>query len=95
MNIYLRRTTVLAFALSVALAGATSFGNAAEQNPDPAQIARGAKAWASTCGTCHNIRPPGDQTDGEWKLSIAHMRSLANVPGDTADDIRAFLQASN
>ena len=95
MNINLKKATVLVFALAAGLTGEISFGNAAEQNPDPAQIARGAKAWASTCGTCHNIRSPGDLTDGEWKLTVAHMRVVANIPGDTAEDIRAFLQASN
>ena len=62
---------------------------------DPAQIARGAKAWASQCGRCHNIRPPKSLSDEEWSVSVTHMRVRANLPGTVARDIEAFLKASN
>lgn len=63
--------------------------------PDPAQLARGAKAWAEQCSRCHNIRSPGELTDEEWFVSTTHMRVRANIPGNIIDDILAFLQASN
>ncbi len=62
---------------------------------DPAQIARGAKAWAEQCSRCHNIRAPSELTDEDWYVSATHMRVRANIPGDIIDDIIAFLQASN
>lgn len=63
--------------------------------PDPAQLARGAKAWAANCGRCHNIRAPNELTDEEWDVSVTHMRVRANIPGNVAEDIKAFLKASN
>lgn len=63
--------------------------------PSATQLARGAKAWASTCGGCHNLRPPKDLNDEDWSVSVTHMRVRANIPGDVARDIVAFLKASN
>lgn len=62
---------------------------------DRASFARGAKAWSENCGRCHNIRPAAELSDEEWKVSVTHMRVRANIPGDVARDIIAFLQASN
>ncbi|MCH8202867.1 MAG: cytochrome c [Proteobacteria bacterium] len=63
--------------------------------PDPAQIARGAKAWAQQCGRCHNIRSPSELTDEEWLVSTTHMRVRGNIPGNVIRDIQAFLRSSN
>ncbi len=69
---------------------------AAEQRKsDPAQVGRGAMAWVNQCGRCHNIRNIKDQTDGEWAVSVTHMRVRGNIPGQMARDIEAFLKASN
>lgn len=62
---------------------------------DPLQIARGAKAWAYTCNRCHNLRLPAELSDGDWEVSVNHMRIRANLPGQVARDIAAFLKASN
>lgn len=62
---------------------------------DPAQFARGAKAWKDNCARCHNLRDPKELTDLEWEISVTHMRARANLPGDIAEDIKAFLKASN
>lgn len=70
----------------------------AEEAPsqaDPAQIARGAKAWAEQCGRCHNIRAPAELTDEDWYVSVTHMRIRGNIPGDIIRDIQAFLMAAN
>ena len=63
--------------------------------PDPAQIARGAKAWAQQCGRCHNIRSPSELTDEEWLVSTTHMRVRGNIPGNVIRDIQAVLRSSN
>ncbi len=62
---------------------------------DRAAFARGAKAWTENCGRCHNIRAANELNDQEWMVSVTHMRVRANIPGDVAKDIIAFLQASN
>ncbi len=66
-----------------------------DQQPDPAQIARGAKAWAETCNRCHNLRSPDELPDEDWDVSVTHMRVRANLPGQLARDIAAFLKSSN
>ena len=86
-------------ALVVAMVSATGVGaadtDAAKPKSDPLQFARGAKAWAKNCALCHNMRNAQDNTDEEWHVDVIHMRVRANIPGDVARDIRAFLQASN
>ncbi len=62
---------------------------------NPMEIARGAQAWSRECGRCHNIRPPSELSDEEWRVSVAHMRVRGNIPADEARAIVAFLQASN
>ncbi|WP_041558961.1 hypothetical protein [Novosphingobium sp. PP1Y] len=85
---------VLAFSLGFSqLTPAQSADRKAE--PDPMQFARGAKAWADNCGRCHNIRDPKEYSDRSWNVIAKHMRVRANISGDTADDIAAFLKASN
>jgi len=82
----------------VGVLGSFGFGAIAEtaQNkPDPKQFARGAKAWAKTCARCHNMKSAQDNSDEEWHVDVTHMRVRANIPGDVARDIEAFLKASN
>lgn len=57
-------------------------------------LARGAKAWADHCGRCHNLRSPSELGENAWDVSVTHMRARANLPGDLADDIKAFLMYS-
>ena len=59
------------------------------------QIAQGAKAWYENCGRCHNIRNPKEFADYEWEVIATHMRVRANLPGQVARDIKAFLKATN
>lgn len=68
---------------------------AAAKKPDPMQIVRGAKAWKNNCSRCHNLRSPKELTDAEWDTSVTHMRVRANLAKADADDIVAFLKASN
>ncbi len=62
---------------------------------DAMQLAMGARAWSRECSRCHNLRPPSELSDEEWEVSVTHMRVRANIPGDEADAIIAFLKASN
>jgi cytochrome c5 len=57
-------------------------------------LKRGAKAWADHCGRCHNLRSPSELSENAWDVSVTHMRTRANLPGDLADDIEAFLKYS-
>ncbi len=63
-------------------------------NDDAASRARGAQAWANTCSRCHNLRSPSELNAELWDVSVMHMRVRANLPGDLADDIKAFLMSS-
>jgi len=83
--------TVYTFSLAPAFAADESMKKA----PDPAQIARGAKAWPYVCNRCHVLRDPKEINDEDWTVSVTHMRIRANIPGQLARDIAAFLRASN
>ncbi|PHS21772.1 MAG: cytochrome c, class I [Robiginitomaculum sp.] len=85
--------TMLVFA-PLAVAGQDSASSKAKK-ADPMQVVRGAKAWKNNCGRCHNLRSPKELTDEEWDVSVTHMRIRANLLPLEADDIKAFLKASN
>lgn len=68
---------------------------AGEGDADMEQIGRGAKAWGENCARCHNARDPRSLKDYEWDVSVMHMRKIANLPGEMARDIAAYLKASN
>ncbi|GIX17469.1 MAG: hypothetical protein KatS3mg119_1655 [Rhodothalassiaceae bacterium] len=95
----MKRLPILAAALPLAvLVGMAAAGEPQKTQknvPDPVQVARGAKAWAENCGRCHNIRDPKEFNDEIWEVSVTHMRIRANLPGKMAEDIKAFLKASN
>ncbi len=102
MNNLSKITTGIAQALAVsllllgtqAMAAGDGKGKKADK-PDPMQVVRGAKAWKNNCGRCHNLRSPKELNDEEWDVSVAHMRVRANLLGFEAEDIKAFLKASN
>jgi len=81
--------------LAVALPVPAQAQQEASKRADPAQIARGAKAWSENCGRCHNIRDPRDLNDEDWDVSVTHMRVRAGLPGNVARDIKVFLKNSN
>lgn len=84
---------VMIAALTVAATSTVS--SAQEKKADPAQVARGAKAWAETCKACHNLRDPKEFSDKNWDIIVDHMRVITPLPGATARDIKAFLKSSN
>ena len=62
------------------------------QEPD---LGKGADVYGATCGRCHNPRSPVERSDREWIVIINHMRVRANLTGDEARDVLAFLMATN
>jgi len=94
-----KKTEFIPFLLLAGLVGALGFSAATAQTTktkaDPQQFARGAKAWAKNCARCHNMKSAQDNSDEEWHVDVTHMRVRANIPGDVARDIEAFLKASN
>jgi len=97
----LKKNELIPVALFVSLASAIGVGavfadtTPTPAKPDPMQVARGAKAWAANCARCHNMKSAQDNSDEEWHVDVTHMRVRANIPGDVARDIEAFLRASN
>lgn len=85
----------LAALLMMALAGASYAEPSASSQADPGQLARGVKAWANNCASCHNLRPPSDLRDDQWRVVVAHMRVRADLTGQEARDVLKFLQESN
>ena len=92
-----RTAAVAIVAMLGAVAGLAQVTSAQNSAPatDAAAAARGAKAWADNCASCHNTRSPLEKSDRQWATATTHMRVRANIPGDVANDIILFLQASN
>jgi len=100
----IRTITILAGAVIVATAAIAAQSNAQTQTDASAEavpqkdaaaaLARGAQAWADSCGRCHNLRSPSELNAELWNVSVMHMRVRANLPGGLADDIKAFLMSS-
>ena len=89
-------TKAFSCASAVAFVFLSSPGFAAGQagKTDPLQIHAGQKRGLRIA-RCHNLASPKELTDEEWHVSVTHMRVRANLPGSVADDIIAFLKASN
>jgi len=86
---------IATFGVAIGLSQVTNAQGPSPPAGDAAAAARGAKAWADNCGSCHNIRSPLEKTDAQWAIASTHMRVRANLPGDMVDDIIVFLQSSN
>jgi len=81
--------------LALALGGGAHAETSATTQVDSGQFARGAKAWANNCASCHNLRPASDLRDDQWRVVVAHMRIRADLTGQEARDVLKFLQESN
>lgn len=79
-------------ALLLVLALSAPFAGAGDDNTG---AARGARTWADNCAHCHQMREPGEFSDAEWKVIVAHMRNRAGLTGQQARDVVAYLQAAN
>lgn len=93
------RLTLGPVAMAAAWTLSPALATAADPEPDTATLARqfaqGAKSWSDNCGQCHNVRDPKELRDDQWRAAVAHMRVRANLTGEEARDILAFLQQSN
>ena len=83
------RTVLITIVISAAAAAHPA--EAQEQS----DVARGAPIWAATCNRCHNARSPLERSDADWSVVVSHMLTMANLTRSQANDVTAFLQASN
>lgn len=58
-------------------------------------VARGAEVYGYSCGRCHNARAANERTDRQWDAVVAHMRVRANLTGEEARSVMAFMRALN
>lgn len=56
---------------------------------------RGKILWANTCSRCHSLPSPDKLSKKHWHVSIAHMRVRAQLTGEEAQDILAFLTGND
>jgi mono/diheme cytochrome c family protein len=55
----------------------------------------GAQLWAQTCARCHNLRSPETYSPAQWEVAVHHMRLRANLTGEEAAKIVAFLKSAS
>jgi cytochrome c5 len=55
----------------------------------------GAELWSNNCARCHNLRSPDTYSSAQWELAVHHMRLRANLTGEEAGKITAFLKSAN
>lgn len=87
----LRFLLVMGFMIGIFIISA--FIGCASKMPNSAKP--GAMLWGENCARCHNIRPPSSLSDEQWDVAVLHMRTRANLTGDEAEKIVAFLKAGN
>jgi mono/diheme cytochrome c family protein len=91
MRILTSRTWILGlFASGGLLAGSTP-----GLTQQAGSVVEGARIYGDVCGTCHNPRSPLERSDRDWVTIVNHMRVRANMSGQQARDVLAFLQATN
>lgn len=77
------------------LGGLLMFVLPATSSAQQSLIADGARVYGQNCTRCHNVRPPAERSDGEWKLIVMHMRARANLTRTQADAVAAYLTELN
>ena len=55
----------------------------------------GAQLWSQTCARCHNLRSPETYSPAQWEVAVHHMRLRANLTGEEAAKIVAFLKSAS
>lgn len=79
----------------VAMAGALFLALPAVASAQAAGMAEGARAYSNNCTRCHNVRPPAERTDLQWRIIVNHMRARANLTRTQAESVMVYLQAVN
>ncbi len=90
----MQRNHILILLLALLGMGLHPVGQADETTKRPATKS-GAQLWREHCGTCHNLRNPGDYSDAQWEVAVQHMRIRANLTAEEARAIAAFLKMAN
>ncbi len=55
----------------------------------------GAQLWGENCIRCHNAPSPSIYSDAQWDAAVGHMRYKANLTGEEANKIVAYLKSAN
>jgi hypothetical protein len=84
-------------ASSTAASTATTRPAATADAPSGTRAAResGAQLWAENCMRCHNLRSPETYSSAQWEVAVHHMRLRANLTGEEAQKITAFLKSAS
>lgn len=90
-----RRTTRRLLLLAAICIPLLTAEDARAQRVDPMLVAEGAAMYGATCGRCHYARSPLERTDRQWVVIMTHMRVRANLTGQQARKVLAFLMATN
>lgn len=97
--ISIKPIAILLPALALALVAGCSHGSspALAETAQTAAVPEkgGAELWAENCSRCHNFRPPQSYSEAQWHAVVHHMRLRANLTGEEARSITAFLQAAS
>jgi mono/diheme cytochrome c family protein len=81
-----------AFALVVMMPTIGRTEDSAAKAEQRALLRRGAQLWPVVCAGCHNARGPAERSPAEWETIVQHMRLRANIPGEDARAILAYLK---
>lgn len=106
-HIHLNRKYLLAGGFLAFLTVSLVYGCASEKNPPPtttptpsaqasASPVKGrAQIWSENCMRCHNMRAPDSYSDGEWEVSMTHMRIRGYLTGQEHKAVEEFLKSAN
>lgn len=79
----------------VAMAGALLLAIPAVASAQAAGMVEGARVYSNNCTRCHNIRPPAERSDIQWRIIVNHMRARANLTATQAEWVMIYLQTVN
>lgn len=82
------KNTITKLSLILLALGLSSTLNAASTDGD---AIKGASVLANNCARCHNLRAIDELSLSSWKFSIQHMKVRANLTGQEARDVLAFI----
>ena len=55
----------------------------------------GAQLWTDNCRRCHYLRGPETYSPSQWEVAVHHMRLRANLTGEEARKVTAFLKSAS
>jgi mono/diheme cytochrome c family protein len=82
--------------LVLLVSGCAASGTVERSAEDPVALSSyGAEVYGYSCARCHNARAAVERSDREWKAAALHMRARANLTGQQARAVIAFLSSVN